>query len=275
MAVEWPQAYGWPSAGIWVQALRDGLARYVRIEAAPIAQPFNHVVLFAVTYRGSRFLVGVDYADNAHIDPACVKQCLVYFRMQHANAGYGDGRIVPGGYSTYPALYAHLARRRRSGCAAPAYDVYGRFGREPAAQIRGRAISLLGAQKLFRYEGRWKTVRYGRYLKEITRARICLDLPGHGALCFRLVDYLAMGACIIAYPHANRLPVPLVPGLHIAYTRPDLSDLVELCAYYLEHDEARRHMASRAREYFDAYLHRDQLASYYLHEIIARLHVHS
>lgn len=62
----------------------------------------------------------------------------------------------------------------------------------------------------------------------------------------------------------NLLHVPLVDGEHVAFARPDLSDLVELCRYYLEHDEEREAMGRRAREYFDRYLHREQLASYYL-----------
>ena len=82
-------------------------------------------------------------------------------------------------------------------------------------------------------------------------------------------DIEAVGACIIAYPHSTMLPVPLVNGKHIVYTKPDLSDLQDLCAYYVEHKDERQMIASSARDYFDKYLHRSQLACYYLKQIIS------
>jgi hypothetical protein len=138
--------------------------------------------------------------------------------MQYANAGYGDPNIVPGGFVSYPALYEFLPHVRARGSGGSKFDVYGRFGKEFGVEIRGSAIEKLKAQRLFRYTGTWDTVRYSRSIMEVAQSKVCVDLPGQGAFCFRLVDYLAVGACIIAYPHANRLPVPLVHGQHIVYT---------------------------------------------------------
>jgi hypothetical protein len=271
LAIQWPQTYDWKSASIWVQSLRDGLKQYVRLEPASIAQPFNHVVLFYLFYRNTRHVVCIDYSDHATIDPKCLGMCSLYFRMQYANAGYDDQKIVPGGYITYPALYDFLPYLRARDRSRFEFDAYGRFGNESAVAIRGSAIEKLKKQKRFQYTVTWNPVRYCRSLMEIARSKVCIDLPGQGSFCFRLVDYLAVGACIIAYPHSTKLPVPLVHGQHIMYTKSDLSDLEDICQYYVEHKEERERLAGNARDYFDKYLHKSQLACYYLHQMIARL----
>jgi hypothetical protein len=75
----------------------------------------------------------------------------------------------------------------------------------------------------------------------------------------------------VAYPHEAALCPPLVPGKHIAYCRPDLKDLVEICQHYLTHDEERQAMIQASREYFDAFLHRDCIAAYYLERLAMAL----
>jgi hypothetical protein len=39
---------------------------------------------------------------------------------------------------------------------------------------------------------------YTQYLREIADSRVCIDLPGEGPFTYRLVEYLAIGSCIIA-----------------------------------------------------------------------------
>ena len=79
---------------------------------------------------------------------------------------------------------------------------------------------------------------------------------------------MAVGACVIAARHRTALHVPLVDGQHIVYVKDDLSDLVDLCRFYLENDDAREALCHNSRSYFDKYLHRDQLAAYYLHSCL-------
>ncbi len=99
----------------------------------------------------------------------------------------------------------------------------------------------------------------------MARTKIGIDLPGNGDFCFRLIDYLSIGVCVIGPKPRTEFPVPLVDGEHIVYCKPDLSDLVPLCRRYLADDRERTRIARNARDYFDRYLHRDQLARYYLH----------
>ena len=99
-------------------------------------------------------------------------------------------------------------------------------------------------------------------------ALIC---PVKAIFVFRLVNYLAVGSCVIAFPHRTKLHVPLVNGKHIVYAKPDFSDLVKLSEHYLHHADEREEIAHNAREFFDLYLHKDNLALYYLRTCLDRL----
>jgi hypothetical protein len=84
--------------------------------------------------------------------------------------------------------------------------------------------------------------------------------------CFRSVT-----SSLVAYPHKARLHVPLRDREHIAYTKEDLSDLLELCDYFLRNPLGRYRLAANSQSFFDRYLHRDQLAADHLHSILARV----
>jgi hypothetical protein len=53
----------------------------------------------------------------------------------------------------------------------------------------------------------------------------------------------------------------------MVFCRHDLTDLVELCAEYLDNQKAGAGLEKESRLYFDRFLHRDQLAAYYLQQI--------
>src|SRR5690606_4568761 len=133
--------------------------------------------------------------DSVSLDPARAREVAVYFKLQHRKGGYGIDNVVPGGYvpasseiyGYLPYLRALRDRRRFR------QDVAGRFGLQAAADVRRRAMGALAAQTRLSYGGGAK-LRYSRSLVEIATSRVCVDLPGNGPLCFRLVDYLAVGA---------------------------------------------------------------------------------
>ena len=68
--------------------------------------------------------------------------------------------------------------------------------------------------------------------------------------------------------HHTALHVPLEEGKHIVYVKDDLSDLIDLCRFYLDNSASREDLRQNSRAYFDKYLHRDQLAAYYLYSFI-------
>ena len=186
----------------------------------------------------------------------------VLFKMQYREDGYGRENVVPGGFTPgNPKLYRYLSALRRRRDTAPREGVYARFS--PNAEVRTKAIDALRRQDRFRYiSGGLQP--YTTYLHEIARSAICIDLPGSGDLCFRLVDCLAIGACTVRRKGETRLHVPLVAEENIAYCRDDVSDLVDVCAELLTDEPRRTRIANGAREYFDKYLAREQLAAYYL-----------
>ena len=193
--------------------------------------------------------------------------------MQYLVDGYGSDRVVPGGFvSNALSLYRYLPHLRElRGRARPSVDAYGRFGGNKAIEIRRQAVRLLTEQQAFRYRGGFGLIRYAESLAEAARARVCVDLPGLGPLCFRLVDYLAIGAAIASVPHACRLHVPLEEDRHLVYCKPDLSDLVEVIDGLCRDPARATRIGGEARTYFDRYLDYRQLARYYLATCFDRL----
>ncbi|WAL62606.1 glycosyltransferase [Thermocoleostomius sinensis] len=266
MQIYWPTVYQWALAQKWVGSLVKNFQQYLPVQFSNIPQPYQGIVIFQVRKDSELQSVAIDYSDSSTVNLDCAQQVRLYFKMQYLCEGYQLAHVVPGGF--VPAdknLYRHLPYlRHQRDRKTFTYDVYGRFGRHLGTAIRTQAVEILSQQHQFRYEGGLKKVRYLRSLQEISRSKVCLDLPGNGSFCFRLVDYFAVGACVISYPHRTRLPSPLVDRQHIVYCREDFSDLLDLCAYYLENEVAREQICQQSRHYFDHYLDRTQLSQYYL-----------
>ena len=273
VSIRWPDAYQWPTAKLWVDQLLSGFKQRVRLESARLPQSYNGTVLFQLVVGNRTHDVAIDYSDYPEINEQSANRCPVYFKMQHLRAGYGRENVLPGGYVTDSrGIYLSLQRLRRTRDRQDfAYDVYGRFSTEFAGEKRRRAVEILRAQEEFKFEGGMTKVSHANFLRDIARARICIDLPGQGDFCFRLINYFALGACVVAARHGNILNAPLVDRVHIAYARDDFSDLVELCKFYLENDEAREAMCVKSRQFFEENLHRDNLTSYYLRSCLDRL----
>lgn len=273
VVIRWPASYQWPTARIWVDTLLYGFKSRARVEFVDLGQPYRGTVIFQFVVEGKAHDIAIDYSDYAEVNPESVARCALYFKMQHDREGYGYQNVLPGGYvSGGRKIYLHLSRLRRLRDARDfRFDVYGRFSTEFAAETRRRAVELLNNQNKFRFEGGLKKVKYLDFLKEIARAKICIDLPGEGDLCFRLINYLAVGACIVGPPPRTKLHAPLIDRVHVAHTQTDLSDLVEVCSYYLENTDAREEMCRNSRHFFDQYLHKDNLTAYYLRSCLDRL----
>ncbi len=274
MVVRWPAKYEWDPARDWVNILLQGFKEHLKVEiVSDIPQPYLGTVVFQLARNGKVYDVAIGYSDYMPIDENCAKQCDLYFKMQYLRGGYGDPKVIPGGYVPEGSkIYFQIPKLRKLRDQKNyLYDVYGRFGLNAAREIRERAINILNKQDQFQFEGGMKAVSYTEFLREVAQSKICIDLPGQGDFCFRLINYMAVGACIVAYPHGTDLQVPLINGKHLVYCKPDYSDLVDICQYYLEHDEEREAMAMNSRKFFDLYLHKDNLVRYYLRMMVDRL----
>jgi hypothetical protein len=273
LSIAWPRTYQWPLAGHWVDGLRDALTALVPVRAAQIEQPYEGAVLIEVTLDGTRHEVAIDYFDRSRLLDEIAVRCPLVFKMQCAAGGYGHPHVIPGGYvpgqtSIYrfqPAL--HRIRDH----ARPRFEVYGRFGAQYAQETRRRALQLLSAQRRFRFEGSMVTRPYAAYLRETALSRVCIDLPGNGDMCHRLVDYLAVGCAIVRPEPETVLPVPLTDGVNVRFASRDLSNLVELCAELLDDDAGCNRMALAARDYHERYLRPEQLAGYYVDRCVSVL----
>ncbi len=274
VSIRWPIKYEWDAASDWVEFLKAGFKRYVTVDLVDdIAQAYKGTVVFEIVISGRPRLVAVGYSDYLPIDEDCARQCDLYFKMQYDANGYAAPNVVPGGYvADGKRLYRRLNKLRKlRDQRAYSNDVTGRFGLAYAREIREKATGMLIAQHRFGFEGGMNPIAYAEFLNEIAHSRICIDLPGLGPFCFRLINYLAIGSCVVAYPHTAQMHVPLVDRRHIVYCKPDMSDLVELCEYYLAHDDEREQIALNARDFFDRYLHKENLVRYYLRTCLDRL----
>ena len=263
--ITWPAVYEWAPFANWGEQLRAALSRFVPTTIEDVPQPYKGVIVFHLTHRGRRFRVNVEVSDYLDLNEEAYEQGDLHFKMQYRLEGYGSrDRLVPGGYvNNHPDIYAFLPHLRAlRDTAPPLYDVHGRFGL--SFEVRRRALEILRASTAFQFMGGQTKVRYGSFLREVARSRICIDLPSYSPITFRLVDYLAIGCCVIGPPHQSRLHVPLEDRVHVVYCKPDYSDLEALCVHYLRNESERRALVDNSRRYFDTFLRAPQLAAYYL-----------
>lgn len=273
MRVRWPAAYEWAPAGKWVDGLRAAIAQRIPVSTTELEQPYEGAVLIEVELDGVSHSVAIDYFDRDRLLDEVVARSALVFKMQYRAEGYDNPRVVPGGYvpaRPYLARYLPALRHVRDR-SAPRFDVYGRFSLSYAPDYRRQAVEALQAQRRFGYEGSLKLLPYAAYLRETARSRVCIDLPGNGDLCHRLIDYLAVGCCVVRPEPLTRLPVALTDGLNIRYVQRDLSDLVDACAELIADPQRTTRIGLAAREYYDRYLEAGQLAGYYLGRCAALL----
>ena len=273
--IYWPQTLNWEYAWGWVDPLFQGFQSQVSVKVVDLPQHLEGTVIIEL-HRGKRvYRVGVncsDYPDVTHSGSAGAGIDLE-FKMQYRNGGYGQASIVPGGYVSNATLvdwYAQGPRRARDRQQFR-WDVYGRFGRQFATEVRTKVVETLERQRRVQFYGGLGTVSFKEFLWEIARSRVCIDLPGNGPFCFRFVNYLAVGACVVSVPHATSMPEPLVDRRHVVYTKPDMSDLVELCEQYVSDAPAREAIKQAARDYYRKHLYWRSLTNYYLRTMFDRL----
>jgi hypothetical protein len=247
------------------------LSAFANVRRQDIPQPYEGIVLIDVDVGGGPRRIALDYFDFTHINEACANEVDLYFKMQYLRDGYGDGlpHVLPGGYVTSSMfLYRNWCRLRDvHDRATPRADTFGRFGLRFSADIRSKALRLLSEDPRLEFAGGTSQTKYSWYLREMARARTCLDLPGQGPFCYRLVEALAMGCCVIGPRHATRFPVELSPGENVVHCADDLHDLPDLCVHYSRSVEDRAQIGQAAAAYFDRYLHPARLVDSYLQKV--------
>lgn len=272
LRIELPTEYGATDAEWFLQSLLRGFETLASVERAPIPQRGLGIVVGRATTGGRAIDFAIDFFDEPRIDTDVAAEADLYFKLQYLREGYGLEHVVPGGY-VQPRREPHdqFCRLRSWGGHGSGARVYGRFGTQFGEGPRARAVALLEARPGLGYSGGLGTVPYVQSLQEAVRAAVCVDLPGRGPFCYRLVDYMSVGACIVAAPHPTRLHVELEDRVNIVYAEEDFSDLPDLCEWLLEDAAARQRIGAAAGDFFDRNLHSLPLAGMYLGAIAARL----
>ncbi len=273
VSVVWPTQYEWPAGGAILESIKSAFKSLGVVHEERTPQPHSGVVMLYCLVDRKPHAVALDYSDyHDFINESALAQSSLYFKAQHRVQGYPDPRIVPGGYMvTTKRYYRYYMPFRRRGNLAPTIDVVGRFGFTFQGELRRRAVSLLADAPGIQFLGNTGKVRYSRFLREVASARLSLHLPGNGPFTHRVAEFLGLGTCMISVPFATALHIPLVPGIHFVEVKHDLSDLLDKIRYYLQHEDQRNRIAAAGRDYFDKYLHPEQLVSYYVHRILDRL----
>lgn len=269
--VIWPERYNWPLFGQWVDSLRVGLESLAPVTFGPPMRAPDDIVAFQVRHAGRTLDIAIDCGDLSDIAPENPRRYFLYFKMQYRRGGYPWPNVVPGGFVPYGnRIYDVLGPiRRQRDRAAFRFAVHGRFGTGAGHDIRAPVLDALAAAPDLAFEGGFRMMRHTTFLSEVARARICVDLPGKGDFCFRLVDYMAVGSAIVAWRHGNRFPADLEDGRHLVLVDPTPDAMVKACRDLLARPGRIASLARESRAYFDRHLHRAPLASYYLRTILA------
>ncbi|HET8859506.1 glycosyltransferase [Marivirga sp.] len=107
------------------------------------------------------------------------------------------------------------------------------------------------------------------YLEELNRCKITLNFRGGGWDTLRYWEVPAMGRFMISQKPGILIPNDFKEGQHIIHPKKDLSDLVEICNYYLENENEREKIAKSAEEHTKKY-HSDIVRAQYLIDIITK-----
>jgi hypothetical protein len=95
--------------------------------------------------------------------------------------------------------------------------------------------------------------RGDEYLKEIQSCKIVLNFKGSGWDTLRYWEVSACSRFLISGKPNIIIPNSFTNGENIIYCKDDLSDLLELCDYYLENEEAREKIAKNAFSHLKKY----------------------
>lgn len=91
------------------------------------------------------------------------------------------------------------------------------------------------------------------YLQELASCKIGLNFRGAGWDTLRYWEIPALGGFMISQRPQIVIENDYIDREDLVYCKDDLSDLLELCEYYLKHEDERRRIANNARKRTEAF----------------------
>lgn len=154
-------------------------------------------------------------------------------------------------------------------------DIFYLVGCTSSSRMKIRDI-LLGDERLKKYniyagaDDKQRKIGYREYLKLMARSKINITTRGHGYDSVRLWEITSFKGLQIGDNLPILIPYAFTHGLNKIYHKDDLSDLVDLIIYYLEHDEERRKIGLAGYEHGIKY-HTSKKRIEYMLEIFERM----
>lgn len=152
------------------------------------------------------------------------------------------------------------------------YDVS--FWAVETHSIRVQVLELLQEHFDCRANGTSRNQKFSQYkrkgdfyLQELAACKIILNFRGGGWDTLRYWEIPAVQSLMITQKPGIKIPNDFQSGKHVIHCQDDLSDLIELCDYYLKHDDKRIQIAKAGFEHLKEYHTDIARASYLLEKI--------
>lgn len=103
------------------------------------------------------------------------------------------------------------------------------------------------------------------YLQELSQCKIALNIRGSGWDTLRYWEVPALNRFMISQELEIEIPNNFRNHKEIVFCKPDLSDLLDLCEYYLKNDLKREEIAKNSKKWAQTY-HTDEVRAKYILE---------
>lgn len=244
----------WQSLKRWIQPLGNQWDLVVVGSCKNKTLESYHSILHLIPQKtpvvlidgGDQTAVGGDlvYYKSPHILPNIEQQRRfdLIFKREFLPEYANDPRLVP------LPFCMNLARTPKQLPTDKKYDVS--FWAVESHPIRTKALHLLETEFDCAKNGTVRNQQFHHYkrkglfyLEELARCKIVLNLRGGGWDTMRYWEVPAVGSLMITQKPGIQIPNDFVHGQHVIHCKDDLSDLVDLCRYYLKNETEREKIA--------------------------------
>ena len=154
------------------------------------------------------------------------------------------------------------------------YDVS--FWAVESDAIRIKALDMLSSRFDCAENGTVRNQKFSKYkrkgdfyLQELARCKVVLNFRGGGWDTLRYWEAPAVGSFMISQEPQIVIPYNFEHQKHVIFCQDDLSDLLDLCEYYLRHESQRETIAAAGKQHLLQYHSHNARARYILERIAA------